>query len=513
MKKIANFRPIVMFVLSLILGIIFAVFVFQSKTLKLIFFALAVVFALCFLIMNFKFKSKLLAIIAISAILFSIPIISIYFKQTSLNKISKYNAEEIVVSGRVCENYTFSNKGYLCLTLDDVNFIGADYKDNIKGKVRIYVSRQGCDLSLLEIGRYVSCFGEVITNNFNDGSEYSLSNLSKNIIAVIFAKSYSLNVSDKVSVMPDEMVRSYVYGKFKEYNVDYAEIGYGIMFGESAFIDEDIVQAFRTTGIAHILAVSGLHISIIVAVFMFVLKRLKTSDYTNLIIMTIILFIYAYLCRFSVSVVRAGIMSLMFLYFKARHKCYDRLSSISFSAICILLFSPLKLFNISFILSYTAVLSIVLLTNLFERLLSKIFYRKLASSLATILAVQFGLIFVQLYFFKSYSPVSIICNFITIPISTFAFIALIVGTIVTLCLPFMSFLLKVFDYLMSLIVKFNYTISKSAVILAVNNLNIFVVLLGLFLIILISDYLFIKKRYKAIGAISIIALNLILLFA
>lgn len=513
MKKIANFRPIVMFVLSLILGIIFAVFVFQSKALKLIFFAFVVLFALCIFIANLKFKNKLLTIFAISALLFAIPVISIYFKQVSLDKNAKYNAEEIIVSGRICENYTFSNKGYLCLTLDDVKFVGANYKDSIKGNVRVYISRQGCDLTLLEVGRYVSCFGEVITNNFNDGSEYSLSNLSKNIVSVVFANSSTLNVSNSIKTKPDEKVRAYVYDKLQEYDVEYAEIGYGIMFGESSFIDEDVVQAFRTTGIAHILAVSGLHISIVMAVFMFVLKRLKTSNYTNLIIMTIILFAYAYLCNFSVSVVRAGIMSLMYLYFTARHKCYDRLSSISLSALCILLVSPLKLFNISFILSYTAVLSIILLTKLFERIFSKIFYRKLASSLATILAVQFGLIFVQLYFFKSYSPVSIICNFVTIPISTFAFIALIVGIIVSICLPFMAFILKIFDYLMGLVVKFNYTISKSAVILAVNNLNIFVVLLGLFLIILISDYLFIKKRYKAIGAITIIALNLILLFA
>ena len=206
-------------------------------------------------------------------------------------------------------------------------------------------------------------------------------------------------------------------------------------------------------------------------------------------------------------------MSIAFLYFKARHKNYDRLSILTLSAFLILLFKPLKLFNVSFILSFVAVLSIILLVKLFERLFEKCFYTKIAKSLAVIIAVQLGLMLVQIYFFEQYSPVSIFSNFVSIPISTVAFMVLIVGTLTSLIFPFMSFILKIYDFLMGVIVKFNFTLSKSALILTINNLNIFVVLLGLIFIVLISDYLFIKKRYKAIGASSVLMLALMLIFA
>lgn len=513
MKRIMNFRPIVMLCLSLILGIVFATFVFVSENLKIVFLILALLVFICLIVLAIIFKKKFIVLLSVAVLVFAVPISVIFANQKIYNSNLKYNNEELVIEGRICENYSFSSKGYLCLTLDNVEIIGADFKDNIDGKVRVYLSAQNKDLSKLTVGRFVSCFGEININNLNDGSKYSLSNLSNNIVATAFASYSNLNVKNKIETSLDEKARNHVYQKLQDYNVEYAEIGYGIMFGDDTFIDDNVIDSFRTTGIAHILSVSGLHISIIVAVIMFVLSRLKTSNYANLIIMSIILTIYAYFCDFSVSVIRASIMSIMFLYFKARHKYYDRLSSLAFAAFLILLFKPLKLFNVSFILSFVSVLSIILLIKLFERVFDKCFYTKMAKSLAVIIAVQLGLTLIQLYFFNKYSPVTIFCNFVSIPVSTVAFIVLILGISISIVFPFMSFVLKGYDFLMGIVVKFNFTLSKSALVLMINDLNIFVVFLGLLFMVLISDYLFIKKRYKTIGASSIFIITLVLLLA
>ena len=483
----------------------------KMANLKLVFLIMSALVFVCLVILTTIFKKKFIVLLSVAVLVFAVPICVIFANQKECNNNMKYNGEELVVSGRICENYSFSSGGYLCLTLDNIEIIGANFNDELDGKMRVYISPQNNDLSKLTIGRFVSCFGEVNVNNFNDGSKYSLSNLSNNIVATTFAKYSSLNLKDKTDVCLDEKARDYVYHKLQSFDVEYAEIGYGIMFGEDSFIEENIIESFRTTGIAHILSVSGLHISIIVGVIIFILSKLKTSNYANLAIMSIILIIYAYFCDFSVSVIRASIMAFMFLYFKARHKNYDRLSSLALSAFLILLFKPLKLFNVSFIMSYVSVLAIILLMRLFERLFDKCMYTKMAKSLAVIFAVQLGLILVQLYFFKRYSPISIVCNFISIPISTIAFIVLIIGTLISLVFPFMSFILKIYDFLIGIVVKFNFTISKSVLVIMINNMNFFVVLLGLIFIVLISDYLFIKKRYKAIGASSIFMLALILL--
>ncbi len=503
MKKFVNFRPVVVLLLSLMLGIIFATFVFVGENLKLVFLILSLLFFVSLVILYVIFKKKMLVFLSVAVLLFMIPISVIYSYQKTYNHNMKYMGEELVVTGRICENYTFTKTGYLCLTIDNIQIIGANFKDDIDGKIKIYAYAESYDLTKLNVGRFISCFGTCQVNNFNDGSKYSLSSLSNNVVMSVFAKYASVEVKDKTKIAFDEKARDYVYQKLQEFDVEYAEIGYGIMFGKSTLIDEDIVDSFRTTGIAHILSVSGLHISLIASVMIFILSKLKTSNYANLIIMLIIFTIYAYFCDFSVSVVRASIMSILFLYFKARQKCYDALSSLSLSALLILLFKPLKLYSVSFILSYMAVLSIILLAKLFERLLSKCCYKKFAQSLAVILAVQLGLVFTQFYFFEKYSPVSIICNFITIPISSVAFVVLIFGLIVSLVLPFMAFVLKVFDFLMGVVVRFNFTLSKNALVFGVSNLNFLVVLLGLAFIILLSDYIFVKKRYKAVWLIAI----------
>ena len=513
MKKFMNFRPIVMLCLSLIFGIVCATFVFVTENLKLVFMIMLALVFISLIILTVIFKKKFIALLSVAVLLFAVPISVIFAYQKECNSNMKYNGEELIVSGRICENYSFSSGGYLGLTLDNIEIIGSNFKDDVKGKIRVYISPQNQDLSKLGVGKFVSCFGEVMVNNFNDGSKYSLSNLSNNIVATTFARYSSLNIKNESKVALDEKARDYVYQKLKSFDVEYADIGYGIMFGEDSFIEENIIESFRTTGIAHILSVSGLHISIIVGVIIFILSKLKTSNLANLIIITVILLIYAYLCDFSVSVVRASIMAFMFLYFKTRKKCYDRLSVLALSAILILLFKPLKLFNVSFIMSYVSVLSIILLIKLFERLFDKYFYNKMSKSLAVIFAVQFGLIFIQLYFFNKYSPISIVSNFVLIPVSTIAFIVLMFGTFVSLIFPFMSFILSIYDFLIGIVVKFNFTLSKTALVIMINNMNIFVVLLGLLFIVLISDYLFIKKRYKLIGASLVLELALALLIA
>ena len=181
MKKIMNFRPIVILCLSLILGIICATFIFVTENLKLVFLIMSALGFICLVILAIIFKKKFIVFLSIVVLVFAVPISVIFANQKTFNNNMKYHHEELVVAGRLCENYSFSSGGYLCLTLDNVEVIGADFKDELKGRIRVYISPKDNDLSKLTVGRFVSCFGEIEVNNFNDGSNYSLSNLSKRL--------------------------------------------------------------------------------------------------------------------------------------------------------------------------------------------------------------------------------------------------------------------------------------------------------------------------------------------
>lgn len=512
MKKFMNFRPFVVFALSPIFGIILATCVFVSYDLKLVFFCLFTMGFICSVIVAAIFKTKFLKYLMVCLLLATVPIGQIFHKHHELKDNAKYHEMELVIHGRISTNHKTTTSGNLSFVIDDVTLIGSDFKENVKGKLQIYISPKNYDLSKIEIGRYISTFGKIRVIGFGDESKFTLSNISNDIVASSFVSYASFKFEDNKKILPDEMVRNSVYEKLQSFDAEYSDIGYAMLFGDSLSVDADIVDAFRTTGIAHILAVSGLHISILVALISFILKLFKCSNKSVFWIMVVVLFAYSYLCNFSVSVVRASLMSLLYLYLKVRGKCYDRLSALAFSACVILLFSPVKLFNVSFVLSYMASLSIILLADMFEKILEKGTHKKLASSLALIFAVQVGLVFVQLYFFKKYTPLSIVCNFISIPVVVLSFNILVIGLIISYVLPFMSFIVLGFDYLMSLVVKFNYTISKIGLFVAINNLNFWIVIFGIVMITLISNYVFAKKRYKAVGVSIFAVLSTILLF-
>lgn len=498
--------------MSLIVAISLAIFVFVSENLRLGLLIFAIISSICAIICVFIFKTKFLKLIFVCLLLSTFAIGQIYAKTIEFNDNKKYANEELVVSGRICSNYKFTTSGNLSFYLDNLEIIGANFSDKVDGKFVVYTNPEQYNLDDFEIGRSVFVFGKIRINFLNDDSKYSLSNLSNNVIGSCYAGYNNITINNKIDKHFDEKVRSVVFNKLSSFDLEYSDIGYAMMFGDSTSIDDDVESAFRTTGIAHLLAVSGLHVSIIALLVSFVLKLFKVSKMTNFVIMFALLLFYSYLCDFSVSVLRASIMTLFLLYLRARGKCYDRLTALSISLCLILIIDPLKLFNVSLILSFMAVLSIILMMKVFEGLFEKCFHKKISGSLALIFAVQVGLGLVQLYFFNNYSVMSLICNFISVPIATIAFVLLILGIVVSAMIPFMSFICLGYDYLMGLVVKFNYTISKAGFVFSLNNFNFLVVILGIMLLLFLSDHIFIKKRYKAIGASVCLILSTIMIF-
>jgi ComEC/Rec2-related protein len=133
---------------------------------------------------------------------------------------------------------------------------------------------------------------------------------------------------------------------------------------------KDIAQTFRHAGVGHVLAVSGLHVTVICVLlyFLFQLTGLRPRVFVPPLIFFLLLF--ALLTGARPSSVRAVIMNSVILvamaYFRydIRHATYIGLS---LASLIILLFSPIILYSPSFLLSFGAVLSLVLITPTFDR--------------------------------------------------------------------------------------------------------------------------------------------------
>ena len=513
MRKFVNFRPCLIIAIAMIFSIVFAVFVCNCNfALLLILFISFLVSAVIALAIYFVKKINICAFLSALFLFMALPFLSMSIKSVDVNRNNKYQIdEEIMLLGKVCDHYKISKNGYLQLIVDDVELLIDGAVESLNGKVVIYANPEYFDLDKIEIGKYIYAEMSLKFETINTKDRWSLSNLSKDIVATGFADYFKVKIYDeKDSTIVDE-IKLKVFETLKSSNMKNAELGYAMIFGDSNIVDRDVKTIFQSTGIAHLLAVSGLHVSAIVFAISFLLKKLRLSQKSQLIILVVLLFFYCCMCNFSISVVRSSLMAVALNYSYVRGKAYDRLSVLSLVAIFLLLINPLQVFNISFVLSFSAVLSIILLSRPLSALFENVFYRKFANTLGVLFAIQIGLFAVNLFYFNSLQPLSFLANLVSIPLATFAFILLLILTVISVAFPFINFAFIWIGDVFEIITKYNSFIHGLNISIHVPSISVMVIPFMFALMFILSDYFFANKRVKLIAS-SILGIACALLF-
>ena len=506
-KKIFNFRFFVLLCLAIIILIVFSFYVCLSAVSKFIFAGSLFVAFVILLILFFIFKKKTLLIFAFVLMIGTLPILNLALRQNFSKQNAKFDNKEVLIQGRICDNYTYTSSGNVRITVDEIVLIDSKETKEINGKIYIYVRPQHLEIYNFKVGCFVECLA---TTHFFDYNGEDISRLSSGVVGYSYCNYYNLELKQGRKLKINEKIKDDVYQKLTNWNVKFADVGYAMLFGDSSVIDTETRDLFRNTGVAHILAVSGLHISILIGVCLFILRKLKCKNYLSFMILAVVLGFYSFLCDFSVSVVRACLMGLIAIFVSARGKPYDRFSVLSFVASLILIVSPAKLFNVSFILSFTSVLSIILLISPIKRLISKLFNDKFADLLALTLSVQVMLIPIQLFFFGNYPLLSLLSNILTVPLESIALALLFVFMPICLVFPFLSFTVKSFGLITEFVVSINRLISKLGLILNFSQINWCCILLIFAAVFMLSDFVFVKKRWKALGSATMILISLII---
>ncbi len=126
-------------------------------------------------------------------------------------------------------------------------------------------------------------------------------------------------------------------------------------------LTEETVLSFRKAGVAHVLAVSGLHVSLMAGMLYAALRKLHLSPWALLGIFAALLLAYCRLLDYAPSIVRASILTLLYLLGRALKRRVDPLTSLAAAFMLILLTRPLDLFSLGFQLSFLAVLGMITL--------------------------------------------------------------------------------------------------------------------------------------------------------
>lgn len=130
-----------------------------------------------------------------------------------------------------------------------------------------------------------------------------------------------------------------------------------MVIGEKSDIDADVKELYSLQGIAHVLAISGLHISVIGMGIYKILRR-KMWYMSSATISAAVMICFSFMTGNSVSAVRAVVMFVLHVIADVCGRKYDMLSALSLSAILLLWDNPYYITNASFLLSYAAMVAV-----------------------------------------------------------------------------------------------------------------------------------------------------------
>ena len=134
-----------------------------------------------------------------------------------------------------------------------------------------------------------------------------------------------------------------------------------MLLGEKGILDEEIKGLYQRNGIAHILAISGLHISMIGMGFYQLLRKAGLKIKTSAILASIVIILYGMMTGFAVSAIRAIVMFLLQMLAQILGRTYDRITALAVAAVLVLVEQPLYIFHSGFQFSFLCVLGISLI--------------------------------------------------------------------------------------------------------------------------------------------------------
>ncbi|WP_299669280.1 ComEC/Rec2 family competence protein [uncultured Polaribacter sp.] len=236
----------------------------------------------------------------------------------------------------------------------------------------------------------------------------------------------------------DKMQQSLVKYHFK--NDEFAVIS-ALLLGQRQDISKELITDYSRAGAIHILAVSGLHVGIILLILSFLFKpleRLKNGKYLKAFCIVLLLWMFAFIAGLSASVVRAVTM----FTFLAIGQSFQRKSVVEFSLISSMLFlliiKPMFLFDVGFQLSYLAVFGIIWIQPKLYAIYKPRFKLddKIWQLFTVSIAAQVGILPLSIYYFQQFPSLFVVSNLVIIPFLGF----ILMGGILVIALSLLNIL-------------------------------------------------------------------------
>jgi competence protein ComEC len=258
--------------------------------------------------------------------------------------------------------------------------------------------------------------------------DYALYMYRKGFVHQTFLEKEEVYVTDSSSTGFHAFVfrcRDYVLNVLKHHfkNQDVRGVAEALLIGYKENLDDALLKDYTQTGVVHVIAISGLHLGLIYVALVFVLKRIRMLwryKVVRTIIVLCALWLFSLMTGAPASVLRSAVMFTCLhvgeTYFK-KSSVYNTMCA---SAFLLLVYNPFFLWDPGFLLSYLAVLGIVLLQKPIEHLMyfKHRFVRMIWSMASVTLAAQIATLPVCIYYFHQFPTYFLISNLVVVPLST-----------------------------------------------------------------------------------------------
>ncbi len=343
-------------------------------------------------------------------------------------------ASESILAKSGSDIFSDEEKYYTRFYVDEI------YIDDVQLNYSAYVIIEDEPEETFSVGDMLFIHGSlVVTHHEKFSTEWAQSRANGNAYFVV---AYNITKLTDGKPKPVESVRQ----KIKEYyhkhmSKESASIAQALMLGDKFGFDPQLKSDIANSGLSHVLAVSGLHITALSAALYFVLKKLKLKPMISFVVVAVITFLYVMLCSFSASALRAFIMGSVFNLAASFGRKKDNLTTLAFAAILILLARPTAIMELGFLLSFYSMLGIFVLappiTRFGMRIVKRISPAKLrgrgvAEACAISLAATIFTYPIVAYEFGFVSSLFMLSNLVVLPYVMVIYVVLLVVTLFAL---------------------------------------------------------------------------------
>lgn len=278
-----------------------------------------------------------------------------------------------------------------------------------------------------------------------------------------------------------------------------------LLLGDRTDVDYETNTAFKVSGISHIIAVSGLHISILFSVVMLLSGRRRVI---SALVGIPVLILFAAVAGFTPSITRACLMQILMLLAMLFDREYDPPTALAFAALVMLIVNPIVITSVSFQLSVGCMAGIFLFSGPIRQWLenlkwwkhcdSKSFSGKLRKWFAGGVSITISAMFfttpLVAYYFGAVSLIGVVTNLLTLWAVSFIFYGIMAVCLVSL---FWTEAAVLFAWIISWLIRYVLAVAKilsSFPLAAVYSKSIYIVCWLVLVYVLIFSYLLLKKQ-------------------